>query len=69
MILNPRLANEFTRATDRTLSNIETHPEGFNQLRRLYSSLNSPTDVSFTFVDLPGLIAPVGGINWLVYSS
>lgn len=34
MARNPRLMNEMMRSSDRQLSNIESHPEGFNALRR-----------------------------------
>jgi len=30
------------RSTDRALSNIESHPEGFNALRRMYSTVQQP---------------------------
>eukprot|EP00962_Isochrysis_galbana_P001634 scaffold420_cov45-Isochrysis_galbana.AAC.1 len=30
------------RSTDRALSNIEAHPDGFNALRRMYSSVQQP---------------------------
>lgn len=34
MARNPRLLQEMMRNADRQMSNIETHPEGFNALRR-----------------------------------
>jgi ubiquilin len=34
MARNPRLMNEMMRNSDRQLSNIEAHPEGFNALQR-----------------------------------
>ena len=33
------LMREQMRTTDRALSNIESHPEGFNMLRRLYENV------------------------------
>lgn len=48
MMRNPELMREMTRNTDRQLANIETHPEGFNLLSRLYSDLQDPLYDSFT---------------------
>merc|ERR1711871_1535027 len=39
---NPNLQQELMRSQDRALSNIESHPEGFNALRRMYSSVQEP---------------------------
>ncbi len=39
---NPELMREMMRNTDRAMSNIEAHPEGFNALRRLYSTVQEP---------------------------
>jgi ubiquilin len=33
---------ELQRTTDRAMSNIEAHPEGFNALRRLYTTIQEP---------------------------
>ena len=33
------LMREQMRSTDRALSNIESHPEGFNMLRRMYENV------------------------------
>eukprot|EP00743_Colponemidia_sp_Colp-15_P003386 GILK01003660.1.p1 GENE.GILK01003660.1~~GILK01003660.1.p1 ORF type:complete len:549 (-),score=79.44 GILK01003660.1:212-1858(-) len=39
---NPELMREMMRNTDRAMSNIESHPEGFNMLRRLYQNVQEP---------------------------
>lgn len=39
---NPQLMREMMRNTDRAMSNIEAHPEGFNMLRRLYANVQQP---------------------------
>ena len=39
---NPELLREQMRNTDRTMSNIEAHPEGFNMLRRMYEDVQEP---------------------------
>ncbi|KAL1495312.1 hypothetical protein AB1Y20_017170 [Prymnesium parvum] len=39
---NPELMREMMRSTDRALTNIESHPEGFNALRRMYSTIQQP---------------------------
>jgi len=39
---NPDLMREMMRSSDRALSNIEAHPEGFNALRRMYETLQEP---------------------------
>ena len=39
---NPQLMREMMRNTDRAMSNIEAHPEGFNMLRRLYTNVQQP---------------------------
>ncbi len=36
---NPDLMREMMRNTDRAMSNIEAHPEGFNALRRMYQDV------------------------------
>ncbi|KAJ1622595.1 hypothetical protein T492DRAFT_1061346 [Pavlovales sp. CCMP2436] len=36
---NPALMREMTRTSDRAMSNIEAHPEGFNALRRMYNTI------------------------------
>jgi hypothetical protein len=43
---NPQLMREQMRTTDRALSNIESHPEGFNMLRRMYTDVQEPLQVS-----------------------
>lgn len=39
---NPNLLRELMRNTDRAMSNIEAHPEGFNILRQMYSNVQEP---------------------------
>ncbi|XP_022858420.1 ubiquitin domain-containing protein DSK2a-like isoform X2 [Olea europaea var. sylvestris] len=39
---NPELMREMMRNTDRAMSNIESSPEGFNMLRRLYENVQEP---------------------------
>ncbi|KAL6959836.1 hypothetical protein U1Q18_039987 [Sarracenia purpurea var. burkii] len=39
---NPELMREMMRNTDRAMSNIESSPEGFNMLRRMYESIQEP---------------------------
>lgn len=39
---NPELMREMMRNTDRAMSNIEAHPEGFNALRRMYTEVQEP---------------------------
>ena len=41
---NPELRREMQRNTDRAMSNIEMHPEGYNMLRRMYSTIQEPFD-------------------------
>lgn len=42
MALNPSLRREHMRNADRAISNIESHPEGFNALRRMYENVQEP---------------------------
>ncbi|CAL8462374.1 g1907 [Coccomyxa elongata] len=39
---NPALMREQMRNTDRAFNNIESHPEGFNALRRMYENIQEP---------------------------
>ena len=39
---NPELMREMMRNTDRAMSNIESMPEGFNHLRRMYENVQEP---------------------------
>ncbi|KAJ8550150.1 hypothetical protein K7X08_033857 [Anisodus acutangulus] len=39
---NPELMREMMRNTDRAMSNIESSPEGFNMLRRMYEIVQEP---------------------------
>ncbi|GBG59692.1 hypothetical protein CBR_g54797 [Chara braunii] len=41
-VRNPELMREMMRNTDRAMSNIEAHPEGFNMLRRMYETVQEP---------------------------
>ncbi|CAN8327738.1 unnamed protein product [Cochlearia groenlandica] len=41
-VRNPELMREMTRNTDRAMSNIESTPEGFNMLRRMYENVQEP---------------------------
>ena len=36
---NPSLMREQMRHSDRAMSNLEAHPEGFNALRRMYENV------------------------------
>ena len=38
-VLVQALMREHMRSTDRALGNIESHPEGFNALRRMYENV------------------------------
>lgn len=42
MARNPELMREMMRNTDRAMSNVEAHPEGFNALRRMYETVQEP---------------------------
>mmetsp|Transcript_23121 Transcript_23121/g.58085 ORF Transcript_23121/g.58085 Transcript_23121/m.58085 type:complete len:502 (-) Transcript_23121:189-1694(-) len=42
MASNPALMREHMRNADRAMSNIESHPEGFNMLRRMYENVQEP---------------------------
>ena len=47
------LMREMQRATDRQLSNIEAHPEGFDLLRNMYTNIPGTLDQRrYTFTDL-----------------
>ncbi|MBA0829154.1 hypothetical protein Goarm_013774, partial [Gossypium armourianum] len=56
---NPELMREMMRNTDRAMSNIESSPEGFNMLRRMYENVQEPflnaTTMAGSDVDSPGL--------------
>ncbi|XP_047321237.1 ubiquitin domain-containing protein DSK2b-like [Impatiens glandulifera] len=41
-VRNPELMREMMRNTDRAMSNIESSPEGFNMLRRMYENVQEP---------------------------
>ena len=38
---NPSLMREQMRHSDRAMSNLESHPEGFNALRRMYENVQA----------------------------
>lgn len=42
MARNPNLMREHQRNTDRAMSNLDTSPEAFNAMRRMYSEVQSP---------------------------
>ncbi|KAG5188706.1 hypothetical protein JKP88DRAFT_234129 [Tribonema minus] len=42
MMRNPAAMREAMRSQDRAMSNLETHPEGFNALRRMYTEMQEP---------------------------
>ncbi|KAG1081119.1 hypothetical protein G6F42_023072 [Rhizopus arrhizus] len=44
MMRNPELMREMQRNNDRALSNIEAIPGGFNHLRRMYNTFQSPME-------------------------
>ncbi|EPS67253.1 hypothetical protein M569_07523, partial [Genlisea aurea] len=39
---NPEIMREMMRNTDRAMSNLESSPEGFNMLRRMYENVQEP---------------------------
>ena len=47
---NPALMREQMRHSDRAMSNLEAHPEGFNALRRMYENVQA------SHLDLPCVI-------------
>jgi len=42
MARNPNVMREMQRGNDRAMQNIETIPEGFNHLRRMYTNIQEP---------------------------
>ncbi|KAI3812122.1 hypothetical protein L1987_16828 [Smallanthus sonchifolius] len=53
---NPELMREMMRNTDRAMSNIESSPEGFNMLRRMYENVQEPfLNATTTGGNEPGL--------------
>ena len=71
MARNPRMMQELMRSTDRQMSNIEAHPEGFNALRRMYHQVQEPMTNAMlgnqTNADLPrqnaAVVAPTESVN------
>eukprot|EP00193_Tetraselmis_chui_P009470 CAMPEP_0177768520 /NCGR_PEP_ID=MMETSP0491_2-20121128/9766_1 /TAXON_ID=63592 /ORGANISM="Tetraselmis chuii, Strain PLY429" /LENGTH=507 /DNA_ID=CAMNT_0019285335 /DNA_START=343 /DNA_END=1866 /DNA_ORIENTATION=+ len=54
MASNPALMREHMRNSDRAISNIESHPEGFNMLRRMYENVQEPLlNATTTGADAP----------------
>ncbi|KAK1296276.1 hypothetical protein QJS10_CPB15g00241 [Acorus calamus] len=51
---NPELMREMMRNTDRAMSNIESSPEGFNMLRRMYETVQEPFLNATTMAGNPG---------------
>ena len=63
---NPEIMREMMRNTDRAMSNIESSPEGFNMLRRMYENvqepfLNATTMGGNTGNDSAGILGTQGG--------
>ncbi|KAH9620770.1 hypothetical protein KSS87_005483 [Heliosperma pusillum] len=54
---NPELMREMMRNTDRAMSNIESSPEGFNMLRRMYENVQEP------FLNATTLAGDAGNTN------
>ncbi|OAY57643.1 ubiquitin domain-containing protein DSK2a [Manihot esculenta] len=54
---NPELMREMMRNTDRAMSNIESSPEGFNMLRRMYETVQEP------FLNATTMAGNTGGDN------
>ncbi|KAJ9146879.1 hypothetical protein P3X46_029094 [Hevea brasiliensis] len=54
---NPELMREMMRNTDRAMSNIESSPEGFNMLRRMYETVQEP------FLNATTMAGNAGGDN------
>jgi ubiquilin len=42
MTVNPKYQKEILKNHDRALNNLESLPEGFNALKKLYSNLQEP---------------------------
>ncbi|SPQ93869.1 Ubiquilin [Plasmodiophora brassicae] len=53
MAANPNLMREMMRNTDRAMTNIEAHPEGFNALRRMYENIQEPMMEAATDIGRP----------------
>ncbi|KAK9820265.1 hypothetical protein WJX72_008285 [[Myrmecia] bisecta] len=70
---NPALLREQMRTADRAMSNIESHPGGFNALRRMYENIQEPlmnATISGAQANNPfaallggGAAAPAGGLG------
>ena len=54
---NPEIMREMMRNTDRAMSNIESSPEGFNMLRRMYENVQEP------FLDATTMAGNTGNDN------
>lgn len=54
---NPEIMREMMRNTDRAMSNIESSPEGFNMLRRMYENVQEP------FLDATTMAGNTGNEN------
>lgn len=46
---NPSLMREQMRHSDRAMSNLEAHPEGFNALRRMYENVQASHNLNDHF--------------------
>ncbi|KAJ8771098.1 hypothetical protein K2173_023423 [Erythroxylum novogranatense] len=60
---NPELMREMMRNTDRAMSNIESSPEGFNMLRRMYETVQEP------FLNATTMAGNTGGDNANPFSA
>ncbi|XP_004509431.1 ubiquitin domain-containing protein DSK2b-like [Cicer arietinum] len=59
---NPEIMREMMRNTDRAMSNIESSPEGFNMLRRMYENVQEPFLNATTMAGNTGISAAHGGL-------
>ncbi|XP_039684407.1 ubiquitin domain-containing protein DSK2b isoform X2 [Medicago truncatula] len=60
---NPEIMREMMRNTDRAMSNIESSPEGFNMLRRMYENVQEPFLNATTMAGNTALSGTQGGLS------
>ncbi|XP_061354996.1 ubiquitin domain-containing protein DSK2b-like isoform X2 [Gastrolobium bilobum] len=60
---NPEIMREMMRNTDRAMSNIESSPEGFNMLRRMYENVQEPLLNATTMAGNTGNNAAMSGTH------
>ncbi|XP_027345573.1 ubiquitin domain-containing protein DSK2a-like isoform X2 [Abrus precatorius] len=60
---NPEIMREMMRNTDRAMSNIESSPEGFNMLRRMYENVQEPFLNATTMAGNTGNNAALSGTH------